>query len=236
MEAEQPNVIYKQVGLRIKERRRVLRITQSRLAEILDISYQQVQKYETGINQLSLTKLLQFAKALNVSPEYFYEGLTVDSTIGKQVDSDFIQRTRSGPVHILLVEDNLSDALLFSKVAKEFENQVSLHCISDAEQVKGYLGNSPETSGKEATDLVILDLNLPKISGLQLLKEIKTNSQTCPLPVLMLTNSVSKKEMIEAYRLGAAGFIQKSINFEEYRQSIETMIIYWSKVVALPVK
>ena len=85
-------------------------------------------------------------------------------------------------------------------------------------------------------EIVILDLNLPKISGMQLLKEIKSNSQTASLPVLILTNSISKKEMTEAYRLGASGFIQKSIDFEEYREAIETLVMYWSKVVALPSK
>jgi len=233
---EQQNILYKHAGQRIRERRRSLRVTQGKLAEMLNISYQQVQKYETGINQLSLGRLLQFAKALNVAPEYFYEGISLDDVIGRQIDSDIIERSRTKPIQILLVEDNLADAMLFSEAIKEFENLASLHCINDAEMVKSYLQNYSGKIGQSSPDIIILDLNLPKIGGLQLLKEIKTNSQSSLIPTLILTNSMSKKEMMEAYRLGAAGFIQKSIDFVEYKESIETVVLYWSKVVALPVK
>lgn len=221
-----------EVGNRIRQRRRALEISQARLAEIMGLSYQQVQKYESGANQLTLSKLLQFAQALNVEPSYFYEGIT-PAELAEEPAGDVIRRHRRGPLRLLLVEDSPADALLFAKAIEPFGDEVALECMSDSELVMDYLGRAAAAPEK-AVELVILDLSLPKISGLQLLKTIKGNSQTAIIPTLILTNSISRREMQEAYRLGAAGFMQKSAQLAEYRASIETVIRYWLKVVALP--
>ncbi len=68
----------------------------------------------------------------------------------------------------------------------------------------------------------------------QLLKELKGNSQTQSTPVVVLTHSISRREMTEVYRIGAAGFLQKTMAFEAYKESIEIMLQYWLKAVALP--
>lgn len=223
---------YRQLGHRIKERRKSLRISQEKLGEMMGISYQQVQKYESGASQLSVDRLLLLAHILNVPPSFFYEGFNIAD--GEKIESDVICRERSNPLQILLVEDNPADALLFSKAAESSREEISLHCINNSETVMDYIRHAESKHGKPTPDLVILDLSLPKITGLQLLKQIKQDSSTQELPVLILTNSISKKEMQEAYRLGASGFIQKSIDVDEYKSSISTMINYWSKVVALP--
>jgi CheY-like chemotaxis protein/DNA-binding XRE family transcriptional regulator len=233
---EKRTTLYRHAGQRIKARRKMLRITQSQLAELLGISYQQIQKYEAGANQISLERLLDFAKILNVAPEHFYEGIPIEGEIGIVADSDVIQTPRCMPLQVLLVEDNVADAMLFKKAAQEFGPSAAFHCISDPETVMDYLQHHALRHGHPAPDIIVLDLNFPKMSGLQLLKEIKSNSQTSILPTLMLTNSISKKEMHEAYRLGAAGFIQKSVDFQAYRESIEIILLYWCKVVALPAK
>lgn len=223
-----------EVGNRIKQRRKTMEISQAKLAELLHTSYQQIQKYESGANQLTLAKLLQFAQALHVDPAYFYEGISLEELANANPhQSDVIARRANTVLKILLVEDSPADALLFSKATEQFAQTIKLHCLSDTEQVMDYLNRQAQLA-EPGVDLVILDLSLPKISGLQLLKTIKGNSQTAMLPVLILTNSISRREMLEAYRLGAAGFIQKSLHLHEYRQAIETVITYWSQVVALP--
>jgi CheY-like chemotaxis protein/DNA-binding XRE family transcriptional regulator len=219
--------IYLHVGNRIRERRKTLGISQTRIAELMGISYQQVQKYETGTNQISLTRLLQFAHILNVAPEHFYEGVSVDGMIGTAVESDLIQKSNR-ELHVLLVEDNPGDAMLFERALKSSGLRVRFSCLSDTERLLETVGQ------RQPPDLVILDLNLPRISGLQLLKDMKSNSQIAHIPAVILTNSVSRREMMEAYRLGASGFIQKSMSFEEYKENIDTVMNYWLKVVALP--
>lgn len=226
--------LYSYVGQRIRERRKLLKMSQGQLAEMMGFSYQQMQKYETGASQVSVSKMLQFAKILNVPATYFYEGAKLDDEIGKAIPTDIIQKSRTNPLNVLLVEDSPADVILFRKALSACSEQVDLNVIHDSESVSDFLHNHQTKYGKPMPDLVILDLSMPKITGLQLLKSIKINSETVILPVLILTNSVSKKEMQEAYRLGAAGFIQKSVDMEQFMETIEITMSYWSKAVALP--
>ncbi len=235
MNNEPHSTVYTYVGQRIRERRKLLRLSQAQLAEMMGFSPQQMQKYETGVNQLSVSKLLQFAKILNVPPLFFCEGVNLDDEIGEGIVTDVIQKVRTEPLHVLLVEDSPADVILFRKALSMCSEQVDLQVIHDSETVGDYLKNHHEKYGKASPDLVILDLSLPKITGLQLLKSMKNNSETVEIPVIILTNSISKKEMKEAYRTGAAGFMQKSVDMDQYMESIETAMRYWSKVMSLPV-
>ena len=227
--------LYRHVGLRLKERRRLLNMSQGKLAELAGISYQQVQKYEGGQSQLSLGRMIQFARLLNVSPDYFYEGAPTE-TIGVPVDSDVIDRSKTRPLNILLVEDNPADAILFDRATSGYKNEIRVYCLNDPELTMDYFNNHQSKYGQGAPDLLVIDLNMPKMNGLQLLKELKGNSQTMATPAVVLTHSISRKEMMEAYRLGASGFIQKVMDLDEYRQSVEIMVRYWQQAVALPVK
>lgn len=231
---EQHASVYQFVGQRIRERRKTLQMSQTELADRMGFSYQQMQKYEAGQSQASVSRLLQFAKVLNVPPAYFYEGAKLEDEVGKAIPTDVIQKHRTLPLHVLLVEDNPADVILFRKALSACSEQVDLYVIHTPETVGDYLQNHESKYGKSAPELVILDLSLPKITGLKLLKAIKGNSATVEIPVVILTNSISKKEMQEAYRSGASGFIQKSVDMEQYMESIETVMRYWAKAVALP--
>lgn len=232
--AEKIKPVNSYIGQRIKERRKLLKINQSLLAELLGISYQQIQKYENGSNQISVSRLLEFSRILNVSPEFFYDGVKLTDTIGKQIESDIIKSARTEPLRLLLIEDHPGDVILFKTALSDIGGEVDFHVIHDSEQVMDYLQNYDTKYGKHLPDLIVLDLSMPQLSGLQLLRLIKNNSQTGSIPVLILTNSISKKDMQEAYNLGAAGFVRKCIEIDGYKDSIDTLIRYWSKVVALP--
>ena len=234
MANEAPHPVYIYVGQRIRERRKLLKMSQTQLAEMMGFSYQQIQKYETGSSQMSVSKLLQFGKILNVPPLFFYEGAKLEDAIGEGIATDIIQKTRTQPLNVLLVEDSPADVILFRKALQACSEQVDLQVIHDSETVGDFLQNHLEKFGKAFPDVVILDLSLPKITGMQLLKSLKGNTETVELPVVILTNSISKKEMREAYRCGAAGFIHKSVDIEHYMESIETAMRYWAKAVSLP--
>lgn len=228
--------IYSHIGYRIKQRRKELGISQTAISDMLGISYQQVQKYEGGLNQISIARLLQFARTLNVPPEYFYEGASFDETIGQRIETDIIEKVRPHAFSILLVEDSPSDALLFERAVKKFSQSVVLTCISDTEKIMEAVVKGRGMHQERSPDIVLLDINLPKVTGLQVLKKIKENSQCGDMPVIMLTNSISKKEMVESYRLGANGFMQKSVDFAEFEDNVETLINYWLKVMRLPIR
>ena len=231
---EQYQSVYVFIGRRIKERRKLLNLSQSQLSEMMGFSYQQIQKYETGASQISAGKLLLFAKILNVPPHYFYEGLNLEEAVGKRVDQQVIQKTRTEPLRIVLVEDNPADVILFRKALASCSEQADVHVIHDSEKLMDFLQNHGTHFGQKSPDIVVLDLSLPKLTGLDLLKSIKKHPKTLELPVIVLTNSINIKDMMSSYREGASGFIQKSVALEDYIESLDIMVKYWSKIVALP--
>jgi CheY-like chemotaxis protein/DNA-binding XRE family transcriptional regulator len=232
--AEHQEPVYAYIGQRIRERRKLLKLSQTELAELMGFSYQQMQKYETGVSHVSAGKLLLFAKILNVPPNYFYEGIILQETVGERIDASVIQKTRAKAFRILLVEDNPADVILFKKAISDSEHPVELQTFHDAEATIDFLQNHEAKFNRQLPDLVMLDLSLPKVGGLELLKAIKKHPLLLGLPVVILTNSISMGDMMEAYRLGAAGFIQKSVELDDYMNCMAVVVKYWSKVVALP--
>lgn len=231
---EQHKSVYVYIGQRIRERRKLLNLNQSELAEMMGFSYQQMQKYETGASHVSAGKLLLFAKILNVPASYFYEGINLEESIGKRLDSHIIQKTRTEPLRILLVEDSPADVILFKKALNACSEQADVHIIHDAEAVMDFLLHHEAKFGRKSPDLIVLDLSMPKMNGLELLKSIKKNPVTREIPAIVLTNSINVKDMTESYREGAAGFIQKCVDLEDYTESMDIVVKYWSKTVALP--
>jgi CheY-like chemotaxis protein len=231
---EHQDQIYAYVGQRIRDRRKLLKLNQTELAELMGFSYQQMQKYETGASHVSAGKLLLFAKILNVPPNYFYDGIKLEETIGKRIEATVIQKIRTRAFRILLVEDNPADVILFKKALNENKEPVDVQAVHAAETVIDLLQNHDTKFDQKLPDLVVLDLSLPKLGGLDLLKSIKKHPILLGLPVVILTNSINISDMVEAYRLGAAGFIQKSVDMEEYIECMQHIVNYWSKAVALP--
>ncbi len=232
---ERHNSVYTYIGQRIRERRKAVGMSQTELSVLMGFSYQQIQKYENGSSQISIDKLLLFAKILNVTPHYFYEGIKLDEQNSNGIKNNLIQKVRTEPLQILLIEDNPSDVILFKLALSNCTEPTEVHIIHQSETVMDFLQNHKTKYGKPLPNIIILALALPKISGMQLLKFIKKNPKTLELPVIILTSSISVKDMIEAYRLGASGFIQKSTDAESYIKSMDIFVKYWSKVVILPV-
>ncbi len=232
--SERQQTVYAYIGQRIRERRKLLNLSQTELAKLMGFSYQQMQKYETGASHMSAGKLLLFAKILNVPPNYFYEGLNLQESVGTQIAARVIQKKRDKPFQIMLVEDNPADVILFREVLTECEGPIDVHSFHDADSAMEYLYNRVLKLNQPHPDLVVLDLSLPKAGGMGLLKEIKKRPQFAGMPVIVLTNSISMGDMEEVYRLGAAGFIQKAVELKEYMSSMAIVVKYWSKIVALP--
>ena len=134
----------------------------------------------------------------------------------------------------MLVEDNPGDQLLFQKAIEMCAEQVSVNVISDSEKVSDYLSNTKSKYGQETPDLVLLDLSMPKVSGMEILKQIKKNQAINHIPVIIVTNSVRTADMEQCYKLGAAGFVLKSTDFDAYVKMISLLVEYWSKVIILP--
>jgi two-component system response regulator len=132
----------------------------------------------------------------------------------------------STQVEILLVEDNDEDLELTMHVLKTEKLANQIHVARDGEEALEFLlgaGASARTRPK----LVLLDLKLPKIDGMQVLKQIKANPRTKNIPVVILTSSKEERDLVNGYQLGANSYIQKPVDFAQFRQTIKAAGLYW---------
>ncbi|MDD4617088.1 MAG: response regulator [Alphaproteobacteria bacterium] len=223
-------ILAKFAGNKIKERRKALGLTQAELADLLGLSHQQVQRYESGENTISMACVLSVSKALNVKPEYFYEDAPESGEPDRRSGSGIIVREPNRPIKILLVEDDYSEELLFRKAAGKSAVPNEVHALQNPENAIGYLHNEKTLR----PDLMILDINMPHLNGIELLKKIRADAQLKNLPVLMLTNSVRTKDMLESYESFANGFVQKNSDLLRFFEDVDLILQYWSRAVILP--
>ncbi|MFP3861010.1 MAG: response regulator [Bacteroidales bacterium] len=142
-------------------------------------------------------------------------------------------------VNILLVEDNENDAELALRAFKKQENSLSLKHVKDGDEALDFLfcsGNYKNRYPAYLPDFILLDLKLPRIDGLEVLKKIRENEQTSFLPVVMLTSSHEDKDMIESYKLGVNSYIIKPVDFESFRSAMNHVGHYWLDLNKQPYK
>lgn len=140
-------------------------------------------------------------------------------------------------VEILLVEDNPVDVEL-TLHALRHENLANLiQVVRDGEEALNFLlcrGAYSDRSFDTPPKLVLLDLKLPKVDGLEVLREIKKDSRTKPIPVVILTSSKEDKDMVLSYQLGINSYIQKPVDFSEFRETVKQLGLYWLLVNQAP--
>ncbi|HEV3037126.1 MAG TPA: response regulator [Candidatus Angelobacter sp.] len=133
-------------------------------------------------------------------------------------------------MEILLVEDDPRDVRLTMRELQSDRYNARIELARDGAEALDFLfckGAYSERAADRPPKLVLLDLKLPKIDGLQVLREVKGNPATQAIPVVILTSSKEEKDMIESYRLGVNSYIQKPVDFEQFRETIRTLGIYW---------
>jgi len=134
---------------------------------------------------------------------------------------------------ILLVEDDPKDARFAIRELQIQKPNTLIEVARDGEEALDFLfcrGAYSDRSPAHPPKLILLDLKLPKIDGLQVLREIKNNAQTRAIPVVALTSSREENDRMESYRLGINSYVQKPVNFEEFRRTIQTVGLYWLNI------
>lgn len=132
-------------------------------------------------------------------------------------------------VHILLVEDNKGDVVLITEALEEANRNLTIQTLSDGEQAINYLG---ESSG--LPDIILLDINLPRVNGHEVLRFIKSSEKLRKIPVVMLTTSSAEADVTKSYNLHANCFITKPADVYEYNHVVESIEKFWVKVARLP--
>lgn len=131
---------------------------------------------------------------------------------------------------ILLVEDNPDDIELTLRALKKNNIANDVVVAHDGEEALDYLAGTGQYTSHDKSDLpivVLLDLKLPKIDGLEVLRHIRSDATTRLLPVVILTSSAEERDMVSSYSLGANSFIRKPVNFDQFIESVRQLGLYW---------
>jgi len=140
------------------------------------------------------------------------------------------------PLEILIVEDNAGDVGLIEEVFEEAKIKNNIHVAEDGEEAVLYLRGEGKFSGSPRPDIIILDLNLPKKDGREVLREIKEDSNLKNIPVVVLTTSTAEKDILRAYDLHANAYITKPLDFNQFLTVVESIVNFWLEIVKLPSK
>ena len=135
-----------------------------------------------------------------------------------------------GVIEILLVEDDPQDVRLTLRALRNARLANQIEVARDGEEALDFLfcrGAYSSRSPNHQPKLVLLDLKLPKVDGLEVLKEIKSRPETRAIPVVVLTSSREDQDIIASYRLGVNSYIQKPVDFDQFRETIKTLGLYW---------
>lgn len=131
---------------------------------------------------------------------------------------------------ILLVEDSQDDVDLALHTLRREKLANNILVVRDGEEALDFLfcrGAFAERSFDHPPKLVLLDLKLPKVDGMELLKQIKSDPRTKTIPVVVMTSSKEERDLVASYHLGANSYIQKPVDFEEFREMVKTVGLYW---------
>jgi CheY-like chemotaxis protein len=138
------------------------------------------------------------------------------------------------PMEILLVEDNEDDILLEQEALADAKLVNLMSVVRDGEEALTYLRRQGQYQNARIPGLILLDINMPKKNGFEVLNEIKTDPALKHIPVVMLTTSDSEADIVKSYARGACSFITKPMDFDKFRDVIRQFALYWALVSRVP--
>jgi two-component system response regulator len=136
----------------------------------------------------------------------------------------------SGELDILLVEDNQDDMDLALHALKRGKLANKIVVVRDGEEALDFLfcrGAFAHRSFDHPPKLILLDLKLPKVDGLEVLKQVKSDPRTKAIPVVIMTSSKEERDLVASYHSGANSYIQKPVDFDQFREVVKTVGLYW---------
>lgn len=144
---------------------------------------------------------------------------------------------REGPTHILLAEDDPDDRMLTRRAIVESRMESTVAAVTNGEELMQYLtreGPYGDEADAPRPDLILLDLNMPRMDGREALREIKSDTNLRRIPVVVLTTSEAEQDIVQSYDLGVNAFVTKPVSFDALAETMESLGEFWFDLVKLP--
>lgn len=139
-------------------------------------------------------------------------------------------------VNILMVEDSEGDARLTEEALKDSKLRIRLDTVVDGVEALDYLRKRGRYAQASTPDLILLDLNLPRIGGMEVLQEVKADQALRDIPVVVMTSSRAEQDILRSYKLQASCYITKPIDLEQFSNIVRSIDQFWFTIVTLPPK
>ena len=138
------------------------------------------------------------------------------------------------PLEILLVEDNEDDIVIVQETFADAQLANILHTVRDGEEALTYLRREGPYKDVPQPGLILLDINMPKKNGFEVMQELKADPQLRALPVIMLTTSDREEDIVLSYACGASSYIRKPVNLDQFHAVVKQFEVYWTRVSRVP--
>ena len=138
------------------------------------------------------------------------------------------------PIHVLLVEDNAADADLMRETIEGSKLRLDLTAVKDGVEAIQYLRGEPPFANAPRPDLILLDLNLPRMNGRQVLASVKSDADLRGIPIVVLTSSGAEQDIAQSYTLGANCYVIKPVDLKAFQAIVKQVESFWFTVVKLP--
>ena len=143
-------------------------------------------------------------------------------------------KASGAPIEILLVEDNPGDVRLTQEAIREAKIRNQLNVVNDGEQAIAYVRRQDVYSDRPRPDLILLDLNLPRKDGREVLQELKSDPDLHRIPVVVLTSSAAEQDILSTYDLYANAYVTKPVDLEQFLHVVASIQDFWLNIVKLP--
>jgi two-component system, chemotaxis family, response regulator Rcp1 len=144
------------------------------------------------------------------------------------------QRIGQRPAQVLLVEDSPTDVLMTQEALGQTNLLSNLHVVEDGVEAVAFLRRADSYGHVPRPDLILLDWNLPRKNGREVLAEVKADADLKAIPIVVLTTSQAERDILTAYSLHANCYVTKPINLKDFIQAIHEIVTFWFKMVTLP--
>jgi two-component system, response regulator len=140
------------------------------------------------------------------------------------------------PMEILLVEDNEDDILLEQEALADAKLVNLMYVVRDGDEAIAYLRRQGKYQDAQVPGLILLDINMPRKNGFEVLNEIKADPTLMHIPVVMLTTSDSEADIVKSYAKGACSYITKPMDFDKFQEVVKQFALYWALVARIPAR